>query len=322
MSNPKVFISHAHEDKERFVTDFALKLRENGVDAWYDQWEMAPGDSLVNKIFEEGIKDCDSFLIVLSENSIKKRWVKEELDSAVVQRIERSTKLIPIVIDSDIEIPVSIKHLLRTEINDTDNYDEELKNLLMTLFGVSDKPALGEKPPYAIDYQLPGYTKSDAIILKNIGDLIIKKNDFEEKIQVKDLIKRIYKFSLNNEQIEESLEILNQTGLIFIETTFDPINEHEIQLTSLGFMTYAENFMENFPEMQNKVISAIYKDKLKRDTEISAKTKIPRYTISMLLETYNDLNYLILDNGHTGGLMIEIDEITAEGNRFFRGELS
>ncbi len=31
---PKVFISHASEDKARFVTEFATKLRENGVDAW------------------------------------------------------------------------------------------------------------------------------------------------------------------------------------------------------------------------------------------------------------------------------------------------
>ncbi len=51
---PKVFVSHASEDKERFVTEFSTKLRENGVDAWLDKWEMLPGDSLVDKIFEEG----------------------------------------------------------------------------------------------------------------------------------------------------------------------------------------------------------------------------------------------------------------------------
>ena len=56
--NPKVFISHASEDKERFVMNFASKLRANGVDAWLDKWEMLPGDSLVDKIFEEGIKEA------------------------------------------------------------------------------------------------------------------------------------------------------------------------------------------------------------------------------------------------------------------------
>ncbi|MHB9102858.1 MAG: toll/interleukin-1 receptor domain-containing protein [Sulfuricella sp.] len=47
MTAPKVFVSHASEDKARFVVDFARRLRENGVEAWLDQWEMKPGDSQV-----------------------------------------------------------------------------------------------------------------------------------------------------------------------------------------------------------------------------------------------------------------------------------
>jgi hypothetical protein len=34
--HPKVFISHASEDKERFVLAFAERLRASGVDAWLD----------------------------------------------------------------------------------------------------------------------------------------------------------------------------------------------------------------------------------------------------------------------------------------------
>jgi len=58
MEAPKVFISHASEDKDRFVIPFATRLRENGVDAWVDRWEMNPGDSLVDRIFEEGLKNA------------------------------------------------------------------------------------------------------------------------------------------------------------------------------------------------------------------------------------------------------------------------
>ena len=50
--NPKVFICHASEDMERFVMHFATKLRNVGIDAWLDKWEMLLGDSLVDKIFE------------------------------------------------------------------------------------------------------------------------------------------------------------------------------------------------------------------------------------------------------------------------------
>ncbi|WP_232414365.1 toll/interleukin-1 receptor domain-containing protein [Leptospira kirschneri] len=73
--NPKVFISHASEDKDRFVINFSTKLRSKGIDAWLDKWEMRPGD----RIFEEGIKNADAFIIVLSKNSVNKPWVREEL---------------------------------------------------------------------------------------------------------------------------------------------------------------------------------------------------------------------------------------------------
>jgi hypothetical protein len=68
--NPKVFISHASEDKERFVLDFAKKLFDKGIYAWVDKWEMLPGDSLVDKIFEEGIKNAQAVIVVISLNRL------------------------------------------------------------------------------------------------------------------------------------------------------------------------------------------------------------------------------------------------------------
>jgi len=65
--NPKVFISHASEDKDRFVLAFAEKLRARGIDAWLDKWEMYPGDSLVEKIFEEGIKQAQAIIGYLEQ---------------------------------------------------------------------------------------------------------------------------------------------------------------------------------------------------------------------------------------------------------------
>ncbi|MGH3922708.1 MAG: toll/interleukin-1 receptor domain-containing protein [Pseudonocardiaceae bacterium] len=57
---------------------------------------MLPGDSLVKKIFTEGIGQAEAVLVVLSRHSITKRWVAAELDAAVVKRIQDDAKLIPI----------------------------------------------------------------------------------------------------------------------------------------------------------------------------------------------------------------------------------
>lgn len=45
---------------------------------WFGEWELLPGDSLVSKIFEEGLATADAMVIVVSKHSLGKpirvRW--------------------------------------------------------------------------------------------------------------------------------------------------------------------------------------------------------------------------------------------------------
>ena len=83
----RAFLSHASEDKEDFVEPLARELAEMGVAPWLDIWEIRPGDSLVRKLFEEGLDAVDAVIVVVSSSSAAKPWVREELDAAVVRRI-------------------------------------------------------------------------------------------------------------------------------------------------------------------------------------------------------------------------------------------
>jgi len=144
---PKVFISHSTADKERFVLEFAGRLRSNGVDAWVDSWEMNPGDSLVDKIFEEGLKNCEVMIVVLSKHSVESKWVREELNAAMVRKIEKSTKLIPVRLDG-CEVPECVKHCIWQDVADLTSYDDEFKRVLNSIYGQYDKPPIGEPPPH------------------------------------------------------------------------------------------------------------------------------------------------------------------------------
>lgn len=97
-AHPKAFISHAGEDRDRFVTDFARRLVGKGVVAWYAKWEMKPGDRLIDRIFEEGIGQSDTLIVVLSDKSMNKPWVREEMDAGFVRRVQGKMRLIPVVI--------------------------------------------------------------------------------------------------------------------------------------------------------------------------------------------------------------------------------
>jgi len=44
MTIPTVFLSHSSADKA-LATKLAIDLRNNGIDVWFDKWEIAPGDS-------------------------------------------------------------------------------------------------------------------------------------------------------------------------------------------------------------------------------------------------------------------------------------
>jgi len=78
---------------------------------WYDEWSIKPGESLALRI-QQGISECDFFLIVISENSVNSRWVQREVNDALVFEIERGrTTVIPIVIGKvkGSEIPLTLR---------------------------------------------------------------------------------------------------------------------------------------------------------------------------------------------------------------------
>src|SRR5688572_9582899 len=115
-SFPKAFVSHAHEDKG-VAEELARALRARGVVAWLDKWEIQLGDSLIQKIFETGLKDCDVFLVLLSPASARSRWVQEELDVAMIRRIEGATRVVPVVV-APTELPIALRPLLWVDLAD------------------------------------------------------------------------------------------------------------------------------------------------------------------------------------------------------------
>src|SRR4051812_40380628 len=94
----KVFISYAGEDVD-LANDLAIKLTASGLEVWWAKWEILPGDDLVDQVFEKGLKNADVVIVILSQASVNKPWVRAELNVAAVKRINGLTKLIPVVLD-------------------------------------------------------------------------------------------------------------------------------------------------------------------------------------------------------------------------------
>lgn len=98
-----VFISHACEDKDSFVREFAEKLMASRIEVWYDEYSLKPGDSLRREI-DKGLSKSRFGIVVFSKHFFSKQWTQYELDGLVSRWINSNSKVIVPIwhnIDSD-----------------------------------------------------------------------------------------------------------------------------------------------------------------------------------------------------------------------------
>lgn len=269
IDSPKVFISHASEDKDRFVVEFARRLRENGVDAWLDQWEMKPGDSLVDKIFEEGLKEARAVIVVLSTVSVQKPWVREELNTSVVNRISRGTRLIPVVID-DCEIPESLRSTLWQKIEDLANYDQSLQRILSAIFGVDDKPTIGP-PPVRFSGPAPlisGLTRVDDLALRVVARIQIDEEaglvDWEQ-LRAEPALQDV-----PQEELLDSLDILEQHHYIKIGRVLGAPLSHAV-LTDYGFQRFAQAYVDGYQDVVARIVALLVNENVRQNGELATR---------------------------------------------------
>jgi chemotaxis protein histidine kinase CheA len=91
-----LFICHASEDKEDLVRALAERLRELGLNVWYDEFVLRVGDSLRRKI-DEGLAKCRFGVVVLSTAFFAKNWAQYELDGLVaIENAGRAKVILPV----------------------------------------------------------------------------------------------------------------------------------------------------------------------------------------------------------------------------------
>ncbi len=90
-----LFISHAHEDKSEFVTPLAEALAADGLEVWYDDFELTLGDSLRRSI-DRGLSESRYGLVVLSPSFLEKEWPQRELDGLASREMNGRKVILPV----------------------------------------------------------------------------------------------------------------------------------------------------------------------------------------------------------------------------------
>lgn len=313
---PKAFISHASEDKDRFVTQFATKLREKGVDAWLDKWEMLPGDKLVDKIFNQGIKDAAFIIVVVSNSSITKPWVKEEIDSAFIKRIEKNIKIIPVIIDK-CEVPEALKTTLYEKITDLNSYEENLARIISSIFGVSDKPPIGSAPSFTnLDIKdIDGISPQDNLVLKLSGDYLVEHT--ESHVNPKEVFNKNSSYFSSEEAFIESLEVLDGDGYISLLPVIgsSPINNH-FTVTLKGFDLYANTYITDYSKITYNIVASIVNENMMENQQIAKALNLNVVIVDHILDLLENNNFIQLSK--TIGVLSHIYNVSPKLKRLLK----
>lgn len=132
--NKQVFLSYAMDDKP-VARRLAEGLRAAGLRVWFDEWELAVGDSIVPRI-EQAVATSDLLLVLLSPRSVESKWVQKELSSFLARELkDRAITLIPALIE-ECEIPPVLAD--RQFLDLRKDFDKGLEQLISQLRAVPD----------------------------------------------------------------------------------------------------------------------------------------------------------------------------------------
>jgi hypothetical protein len=282
-----VFISHASEDKPRFVDRFAARLRENGVDAWLDQWEMKPGDSLVDRIFEQGLKSAQAVIIVLSAVSVTKPWVREELNNSVVSRINRGLRIIPVVIDQ-CAIPEALAATLWQRVDDLEHYDEAFQRILDAIFDRSTKPPIGRAPERLADVEakLPALSGTDQRVLREI----YAKQLAGEPAWLSELVAVPALAGLSRDDVADSVEVLQEQGYLLVDAPGD--GDLMTQLATDGFARCAEVFESNYKARLRALSALLVNEGIDDNTVLAQRLGEAQPFVNFMLEVLEKAGHI------------------------------
>nr|WP_062337374.1 toll/interleukin-1 receptor domain-containing protein [Herbidospora sakaeratensis] len=295
---PVAFVSHASEDKPDFAEPLARMIANLGVQPWLDKWEIRPGDSLVQMLFDEGLATADAVILVVSQYSVSKPWVREELDHATVQRVNRGTRLIPVRLDN-VPMPAPLQHLLWVDAErSAASVQATARKIADTLHGHDARPSVGPPPTYTmVAPRIPGLTPADAFVLTEIireaiasGHLLLLDwNIIESRAQAA---------GVTAEALVESMHALGEGD--YVDVSFRAEHVHDVKLTRFGYSVGISAVLPDVDQVHQRVVSALVNDPptgIQIIHNLADRASTERLVVDQLLKDLEDRGLVTVSRG-------------------------
>lgn len=232
MSVPRVFVSYSHDNMmhKKWVLDLATRLRNSGVDASLDQWDLRPGDDLP-VFMESHLRAADRVIMVCTDTYVQKAnsgrggvgYEKMIVTSELMRDIDKS-KVIPIIRQvGTSDVPTFLMSKLYIDFSRDDQMEFSFDELVRTIHGspLFEKPPVGNNPFQPLSEVSPD-RRGDPI--KMLMQLVV--DDFEageaytlyHGLNTRVGISRIYLDAVISKAIKQGLISTDGDGDIFLTT--------------------------------------------------------------------------------------------------------
>ncbi len=153
--NPKVYISYSYDSEKhiQWVRDLGERLRADGIDVLLDQWELLPGDDILQSQ-QQWIRECEAVVVVLTPGYTIRIGDKDTgvgFDLAYLEQLlEQSSaapRIIPIIREEDptFSFPDWLERLYRLDFRTNQQIETSYPLLLDALFRRRKAPPLGKR---------------------------------------------------------------------------------------------------------------------------------------------------------------------------------
>lgn len=237
MSIPKVFISYSHDSLEhkKWVNELGTRLRNNGIDAILDQWELKPGDDLPH-FMETHLASAESIIMVCTETYVQKAnkgqggvgYEKMIITSNLLKNID-TNKVIPIIrqIGTN-DIPTFLKTKLYIDFSKNSDYEYNIDELIRTIHQspLLKKPEIGNNPFVSGKPTLKEEKANDSVIELIKFMVYMYEEEDEEWVDYNDAVSRM---EISRIYLDLTINKAVDIGLIEFEEV-----EEELNLTTKG----------------------------------------------------------------------------------------
>jgi len=220
MSISKVFISYSHDTLEhkKWILELATRMRNNGIDATIDQWELKPGDDLPH-FMETHLASADKVIMVCTENYVAKAnsgtggvgYEKMIITSNLLSRMDEN-KIIPIIRQvSTKDTPTFLKTKLFIDFSKDDQHEFSFDELIRTIHGspLYKKPEIGNNP-FKQDDNISSQKNND-VVIKLMTIICEQYNIYCDDIPIEEIESRI---NVSRITLEIWLSELEELGYI------------------------------------------------------------------------------------------------------------